>query len=130
MTADVGEMKREETLLNLLCLVAAGGLFMFIIYNLFAAGSIISTDGLFFTVVPAVLAFSFLAVPAMQIAAHRLEKRSLRNGKAAKQVSSGATTARPPGPAAPALKDAKGRAMPPDVSRMVAQMKTPPVKEE
>ena len=130
MTADVGEMKREETLLNLLCLVAAGGLFVFIIYNLFAAGSIISTDGLFFTVVPAVLAFSFLAVPAMQIAAHRLEKRSLRNGKAAKQVSSGATTARPPGPAAPALKDAKGRAMPPDVSRMVAQMKTPPVKEE
>jgi len=130
VTADVGEMKREETLLNLLCLVAAGGLFIFIIYNLFAAGSIISTDGLFFTVVPAVLAFSFLAVPAMQIAAHRLEKRSLRNGKAAKQVSSGATTARPPGPAAPALKDAKGRAMPPDVSRMVAQMKTPPAKEE
>ena len=130
MTADVGEMKREETLLNLLCLVAAGGLFIFIIYNLFAAGSIISTDGLFFTVVPAVLAFSFLAVPAMQIAARRLEKRSLRNGKAAKQVSSGATTARPPGPAAPALKDAKGRAMPPDVNRMVAQMKTPPVKEE
>ena len=130
MTADVGEMKREETLLNLLCLVAAGGLFIFIIYNLFAAGSIISTDGLFFTVVPAVLAFSFLAVPAMQIAARRLEKRSLRDGKAAKQVSSGATTARPPGPAAPALKDAKGRAMPPDVSRMVAQMKTPPAKEE
>ena len=129
MTADVGEMKREETLLNLLCLVAAGGLFIFIIYNLFAAGSIISTDGLFFTVVPAVLAFSFLAVPAMQIAARRLEKRSLRDGKAAKQVSSGATTARLPGPA-PALKDAKGRAMPPDVSRMVAQMKAPPAKED
>ena len=130
MTADVNEMKREEVLLNLICLAAAGGLLIFIIYNLFAAGSIISTDGLFFTVVPAVLALSFLSVPAMQFAARKLEQKSPKAGGAAKQVSPAATTKRLPGPAAPALKDARGRAMPPDVSRLVAQMKTPPAKEE
>ena len=31
---------------------------------------------------------------------------------------------------APMLKDARGRAMPPDVNRMVAQMKAPPAKED
>ena len=130
MTADLSQMKREEVLLNLVCLAAAGGLFVFIIYNLFAAGSIISTDGLFFTVVPAVLALSFLSVPAMQIAARRLEKKSLKDSGAVKQVRAGSTPARLPSSAAPALKDAQGRAMPPDVSRMVAQMKAPPAKED
>ena len=130
MTADLSQMKREEVLLNLVCLAAAGGLFVFIIYNLFAAGSIISTDGLFFTVVPAVLALSFLSVPAMQIAARRLERKSLKDGGAVKQVRADSPAARLPSSAAPALKDARGRAMPPDVSRMVAQMKTPPAKEE
>src|SRR5438309_2199854 len=44
-------------------------------YNLFAAGSIISTDGLFFTVVPLVLGLSLLAVPTMDFLAKRKEAK-------------------------------------------------------
>src|SRR6266480_2077687 len=119
-------MKRAEGLLNLVCLIAAGGLFVFIIYNFFAAGAIISTDGLFFTVVPGVLALCFLAVPAMQIAAKRFGKTDERAVTPSKHVSSVAAMPRPT--YAPMLKDARGRAMPPDVNRMVAQMKAPPAK--
>lgn len=128
MTSSVSQMKREEGLLNLLCLVAAGGLFLFIVYNFIAAGSIISTDGLFFTVVPLFLALCFLAVPAMQIAAKRFGKTDEKVVVPSKHVSSVAAMPRPT--YAPVLKDARGRAMPPDVSRMVAQMKAPPAKEE
>src|SRR5207245_761236 len=106
------------------------GLFAFIIYNLFAAGSIISTDGLFFTVVPLVLALSFLAVPAKEIVSRRMDKRALKTGGETKQIAAGSSAARVAGRGAPALKDARGRAMPPDVNRMVAQMKTPAAKEE
>jgi hypothetical protein len=114
-------MKREESLLNLICLICAAVFFALIAYNLFAGGSIISTDGLFFTVVPLVLALSFLAVPGMQIVARRLERRSLSAGGSSQpQLASASGVG---GVSVPALKDAKGRAMPPDVSRMVAQMK-------
>lgn len=125
----VSRMKREEGLLNLLCLVAAAGLFAFIAYNLFAAGSILTTDGLFFTVVPLVLALCLMAVPAQAFLLRRLEKRKLKSSGAELQIASRARTALPPS-SVPALKDAKGRAMPPDVNRMVAQMNAPASKQE
>src|SRR5262245_16346163 len=80
-------MKREETLLNLVCLLAAAGFLALVAYNLFAAGSIISTDGLFMIVVPLVLALPFLAVPARKIMLGRLEKRALKRGNAAPQIA-------------------------------------------
>jgi len=119
-------MKREETLLNLVCLVVAGGFLALVGYNLFAAGSIISTDGLFMIVVPMVLALPFLLVPAKKVVAGRLEKRALKSGKAPRQVGAGSSSVAPPVlKSAPALTDAKGRPMPPDVNRMVAEMKAP-----
>jgi hypothetical protein len=136
MTATIGietnSMMREQRLLNLICLVAAAGLFAFVAYNLFAAGSIISTDGLFFTVVPIVIAFTFLAVPAQEMLMRKLEKRKIAKGE---EVSPSGSAAKLPAGAAgtpaalrsaPALKDQKGRALPPDVNRMVAEMKRPP----
>src|SRR5712692_11806912 len=104
-------MKREETLLNLLCLVTAGGFLALVLYNLFAAGSIITTDGLFMIVVPMVLALPFLLVPAKKIVVDRLEKRALKSGKAPRQVGAGSSSAAnaPALKSAPALKDAKGR---------------------
>ena len=71
-------MKREESLLNLICIIAAAGFFALIAYDLFAGGSIISTDGLFFIVVPLVFALSFLAVPGIDILSRLLEKRKTR----------------------------------------------------
>ena len=122
-------MKNEQRLLNLICVIAALGLFAFVAYNFIAAGTVISTDGLFFTVVPVVIALSFLAVPAQEILTRRLEKRRIARGEevkptaaAVKQAARAASTV----PAAlklpPALKDVRGRAMPPDVNRMVAEM--------
>jgi hypothetical protein len=122
---EVSGMKREETLLNLVCLVTAGGFLALVLYNLFAAGSIITTDGLFMIVVPMVLALPFLVVPAKKIVAGRLEKRALKSGKVPRQVGAGVSSATASAPAlksAPALTDAKGRSMPPDVNRIMAEM--------
>lgn len=119
-------MKREDSLLTLLCFVAAAGFFALIAYNLFAGGSIISTDGLFFIVVPLVFALSFLAVPGMEVLQRVIEKRKGISGGGRPQIAavSGAGAAPGlPGQRVPALKDARGRSMPPDVSRMVSQMK-------
>ena len=63
--------KREQSVLNIVCFVGAGLFLALVAYNLFAAGTVISTDGLFFTVVPLLLALCFLVVPAMDIMAKR-----------------------------------------------------------
>ena len=127
--AEGNQMKREATLLNLICYAGVLGLLAFVAYNLLTAGNIISTDGLFFTVVPLVLALCFLAVPAGSFLAGFLEKRRLKEGgqptgETARSASLPARTT------TPALKDARGREVPPDVARMVAQMKTPASKPE
>jgi len=67
--------KREQSMLNLICLIGAGLFLALVAYNLLDAGSIISTDGLFFTVVPLVLGLSLLAVPAMDFLAKRKEAK-------------------------------------------------------
>src|SRR5262245_14843570 len=85
-TLETNQMKREESLLNLVCIVAAAGFFAFIVYNFFAAGSFISTDGLFFTVVPLVLALSFLAVPAMDIISRRRATKTIEAANIQTQV--------------------------------------------
>ena len=120
-------MKNEQALLNLVCVVGAVGLFAFVGYNLFAAGAVISTDGLFFTVVPTVIAFSLLAMPAQQFLSRRLEKRRIAKGEITAATAGPARVSAGAGPAstyrtAPALKDPKGRALPADVNRMVAEM--------
>ncbi len=66
MTSQTPE-KREQSLLNLICLIAAALFLALVAYNLFAAGAVISTDGLFFTVVPLLLALLFLVVPGLDM---------------------------------------------------------------
>ena len=69
--------KREQSLLNLVCYIGAGLFLALVAYNLFAAGSVISTDGLFFTVVPLFLALCFLVVPGMDMLAKRKAAKAL-----------------------------------------------------
>ena len=123
-------MKNEQRLLNLICVIGALGLFAFVAYNIIAAGAVISTDGLFFTVVPIVIALAFLAVPTQEILSQRLEKRRIARGEevkptaaAAKQAARAVSTVPPALKLPPALKDVRGRALPHDVNRMVAEMR-------
>jgi hypothetical protein len=122
---------KEQRLLGLICMVGALLLLAFVAYNFVSAGSIISTDGLFFTVVPTMIALTFLAVPGQEILMRKLEQRKIAKGElpassgspARIPVSSGGTLVALR--SAPALKDARGRALPPDVNRMVAEMNKP-----
>ncbi len=125
-------MKREESLLNLICVIAAAGFFALIAYDLVAGGSIISTDGLFFIVVPLVFALAFLAVPGMEFLERFLARRKAAGAGSGPQLAAagGASAAHLGGSrTTPVLKDAKGRSMPPDVSRMVSQMNAGKEKE-
>src|SRR5437762_13578307 len=108
----MGGTNREVGLLNLLCLLAAAGLFALIAYNLLASGSILSTDGLFFTVVPLMLALCFLAVPGLEILNRQLEKRKLRSGAAPATIASGSKAGPVLQAARATLKDARGRTLP------------------
>ena len=63
--------KREQSVLNIVCFAGAALFLALVAYNLFAAGAVISTDGLFFTVVPLLLALCFLVMPAMDMLAKR-----------------------------------------------------------
>jgi hypothetical protein len=124
-------MKREQSILNLICIIGALLLLAFVAYNFLAAGSIISIDGLFFTVVPTLIAFTFLAVPGQEILMRKIEQRKIAKDEltapsgSAARIPAGASGAPPALRSAPALKDARGRAMPPDVNRMVAEMNKP-----
>src|SRR5215475_14473359 len=92
-------MKREQSLLTIMCLAVALGFFILVIYNLFAAGSVISTDGLFYTVVPLVLALPFLAIPVQEFLARRhQEKLSV---EAETSPAAGTKRAQPAGVPAP-----------------------------
>jgi len=67
--------ERQQSRLNLICYIAAALFLALVVYNLFAAGAVISTDGLFFTVVPLVLALAFLTVPGFEMWAKRKEAK-------------------------------------------------------
>jgi len=68
--------KREQSILNIVCYAGAGLFLLLVVYNLFSAGTVISTDGLFFTVVPLLLALCFLVVPGMDMWAKRKEAQT------------------------------------------------------
>src|SRR5215813_13285504 len=131
-------MQKEQRLLNLICVIAALGLFAFVAYTFFAAGAVISTDGLFFIVVPTVIAICFLAVPLQPIVMRRVAKLLGTGDETAapapavvgSKTAFGGTVVSPGRPpavlkSAPALRDPKGRLLPPDVNRMVAEMSRP-----
>ncbi|HYJ47283.1 MAG TPA: hypothetical protein VEV81_11790 [Pyrinomonadaceae bacterium] len=108
--------------------------------NYFSAGNFISTDSLFFTTVAGMMALLFLLVPALSI---RASKKSAKGAEAGggtaaslppsattpQALRSGAvSTGGAVGASSPALKDARGRPVPPDVKKMMEQMKEPEAK--
>lgn len=93
-TSDSTE-KRQQSILNLVCLIAAALFLALVVYNLFAAGSIISTDGLFFTVVPLLLAMAFLVVPGLEMWKKRKEGQAAAGSAESAEVSHAAAHAEP-----------------------------------
>jgi len=110
-------MGREGMLLNVICVLAALVFVALAIMNFLAEGSFFSTDSLFITLVWLMLAMLFLAVPALDMFSRGVMRFPF--GPAGKTtgdpVSRRASVA--------ATTDAKGRPMPPDVRRMMSDMK-------
>lgn len=108
---------RGTRILNLICVLIALAFVALVILNFLSEGSFLSTDSLFITLVWLMLAGLFLAVPALDMWSRGAIPIPFRR-RAARASSPAAGGDRP------VTTDAKGRTMPPDVRRMVADMKT------
>src|SRR5215475_4256441 len=113
-------MKRELGLLNALCIIVALIFIGFAVLNALVSKELLTTDNLFVTMVCMVMALMFIINPLLYLRSEgRLPMPSmkrLRRTETAAQLAG----VRPP------LLDARGRAVPPDVSAMLARMKKTP----
>lgn len=111
-------MKREATLLNIVCIIAALVFVALAVFNALSSPSFLTTDNLFVTMVCMLMALMFAVNPLLYLKDEGklpipFQKRLARRAEAAKPLPQ----------SAPPLLDAKGRAVPPDVRSMVANMK-------
>ena len=111
-------MKKELALLNLTCVVAALGLLGFAVWNAIFSVDFLSTDNLFITAVFLVLALMFAANPLLYL---KSEGKLPIPFKGRAKAQTPQLAAAGGAPIAPALLDAKGRAVPPDVRSMVGR---------
>jgi hypothetical protein len=114
-------MKKEATLLNIVCIIAALGFVALAILNALSSPSFLTTDNLFVTMVCMLMALMFAVNPLLYLKDEGRLPIPFQKRKALKAVSPGAGERALP-QSAPLL-DAKGRAVPPDVRSMVANMK-------
>jgi hypothetical protein len=113
-------MKREAKVLNIVCIIAALGFVALAVLNALTSPSFLTTDNLFVTMVCMLLALMFAVNPLLYLKDEgRLpipfQKRDALKEQAAERGVLPQS--------APPLLDAKGRAVPPDVRSMVANMK-------
>jgi hypothetical protein len=114
-------MKRELGILNALCIIVALLFIGFAVLNAIVfSAELLTTDNLFVTMVCMVMALMFIINPLLYLRSEgRLPmpsmKRLRRTETAAQLVG-----------VSPPLLDARGRAVPPDVSAMLARMKKTP----
>jgi hypothetical protein len=116
------EMKGEVRLLNFICIVAAIGFLALAVLNALFSGNFLTTDNLFITMVCLVMALMFAANPLLYLKSEGklpipFMKRSVLTAGTQPALAGGGA------PSAPPLLDARGRAVPPDVKSMVANMK-------
>ncbi|MGB7925522.1 MAG: cytochrome C oxidase subunit IV family protein [Pyrinomonadaceae bacterium] len=69
--------KREDIILNLICVALALGFFVFAISNISMAGTFLSIDSLFIMAVSLMMAAIFLIIPAMWLHSHGMLKSPL-----------------------------------------------------
>jgi hypothetical protein len=114
-------MKREATVLNVICVVAALAFVALAVYNALSSPSFFTTDNLFVTMVCMLMALMFAVNPLLYLKDEGRLPIPFQKRKALKEQATGAGGRALP-QSAPLL-DAKGRAVPPDVRAMVANMK-------
>jgi hypothetical protein len=114
--SEVGLMKRELGLLNVVCIVLGIVFIGLAIWTALFSPQFFTTDNLFFISVCLVMALMFVANPLLYLHSEgRLPipfKKQSPRPEVAQLAGSG-----------PPLLDAKGRAVPPDVKSMMARMK-------
>jgi len=115
--SEAGGMKSEAKLLNLLCILGALIFLALAVLNALLSGQFFTTDNLFITMVCLLMALLFAVNPLLYLKDEGklpipFQKRLARRAEAAALPQS-----KPP------LLDAKGRAVPPDVRSMMANMK-------
>jgi len=120
-------MKREALLLNLVCIIAALAFVGLAVFNALTSFSFLTTDNLFVTLVCLLMALLFIVNPLLYLKDEgRLPIPFLkRDALPAQTAAAGRAlpSSSPQSPSSPPLLDAKGRAVPPDVKSMVANMK-------
>ena len=114
-------MRRELGLLNIICIFVAFGFLVLAGISVISSGDFLTIDNLFIITVSLVMALMFIVSPLLYLKSEgRLPLPGMKKPVAAPaggdwgQVKSHAP--------APPLLDAKGRAVPPDVRAIVAQM--------
>ena len=110
-------MSKELKLLNLLCIVIALLFVGLAVVNAIMSPQLMTTDNLFVTMVCLVIALMFGVNPLLYMKSEGklpipFQKRLAQRAEAKKLAAS-----------SPPLLDAKGRAVPPDVKSMMANMK-------
>lgn len=106
-------MKNEVRLLNLICIVAALFFLGFAVMTALSSPQLLTTDNLFVLLVCVLLALVFAVNPLLY-----LKSEGKLPNPFAKREEKAAIAG-----AAPRMLDAKGRAVPPDVSSMVSNMR-------
>jgi hypothetical protein len=119
--SETGLMKREATLLNLVCIIAALGFVALAALNALFSASFLTTDNLFVTAVCLLMALMFLVNPLLYLKDEGRLPIPFQKRRALKAQAADASGRALP-QSAPLL-DAKGRAVPPDVKSMMANMR-------
>ena len=119
--SETGFMKREAILLNLVCIIAALGFVALAVANALLSASFLTTDNLFVTMVCMLMALMFIVNPLLYLRDEGRLPIPFQKSRALKAAADDWGSRALP-PSAPLL-DAKGRAVPPDVKSMVANMK-------
>jgi hypothetical protein len=111
-------MNKELGLLNFICLLATVGFLAMIVVTALTSGDILTIDTLFIMTVCLVMAVMFAASPLLYLKSEgKLPIPGMKRVAVSASGSSGQLTA-----PAPPMLDAKGRAMPPDVKAIVANL--------
>ena len=118
VSTETRSMKSELRLLNLICILVALGFIALAAVNALLSPHLLTTDNLFVTMVCLVMALLFGVNPLLHLKSEGKLPIPFQ-----KRFARGAATTQMSGSTTPPLLDAKGRAVPPDVKSMIANMK-------